>query len=264
MSNHGKQDQGKRGFVRPQQSRPPVKATPADWEQAKAAFEAALQDHNSAHETNAPSALTDQTLAAWRAARDRLMSIPAPNGEALAFKINWAVSYVDRYCTDFAREAASIMREGEPAEKAMLACYLDALALSGVSAPVRPIYVAEADCPAAKIARELEEACAALMAADDRDDVAGREAQSRRVIALEDALSKASAASASGARAQLALARAMTDLARGCAFRADRDAANDAAEALIDSALRLFGGPPATLRAYYLADWDDRAQEEGE
>lgn len=140
MSNHGKQDQGKRGFVRPQQSRPPVKATPADWAEAKAAADAAQADDLATFEASMTEAELDAAAESIDARYDRLFSTPAHDGEALAYKLGLFGSVFldfdprDRNALASAANLDEVQFEDRRI-KALVTCYLDALALSGVSRP---------------------------------------------------------------------------------------------------------------------------------
>lgn len=127
---------GKRGFVRPQVQAQIAPAAPAStndarWNEAHAAFQAA-EDAAEAHDTRV-SDIPDSLMTPLHEARDRLLSTPAPNGMALAHKLS-VIGRVFHPAWNPRQPgwARRVMEEGDSDAQALLACYFDAMGLSGV------------------------------------------------------------------------------------------------------------------------------------
>lgn len=131
----------RRGFVR--SAADGLKA----WNAAKDAYQRAAAKNDRLYKAldAAPDGPEeDAALAAWRAAREerdqtwaRLMSVPAPDTAALAYKI---LQHSDVPALDLPAEVARIAESGDDEEQAWLAIYLDAQRLAGIveAAPVDP------------------------------------------------------------------------------------------------------------------------------
>lgn len=149
MSNR----QSKRGFVRPQHSASLVgpNAVRSAWH--REAWRNALRDYEAAEGllestcaelgiyrgVNAP--IPTDVRDAYAAARDKLISTPAPDGEALAYKLAVVVRAFTGLEGDLRKhkDRAWVAQHGDDGDKAALALYLDALTMSGVpAAPYDP------------------------------------------------------------------------------------------------------------------------------
>lgn len=173
---------GKRGLARTQATAAILGINSPEWDAAKSAFDAAEKVHDEACEAerNRAGGAYDppaESLQAFFAARDRLLGTPIPNGEALAYK--FAV-----YCQ--ATDGAELRREedrqwtfehGDDEERAALAVYFDALALSGVVATVSPPRIVSSWDAARDAYTALGEELERANASDeDISDVAARRA----------------------------------------------------------------------------------------
>ncbi len=139
------------GYVRPQPNKgakPDPKVTA--WQDAQAAFDDADEALEQACEASGLYAGKDVPTppveqAAHLSARDRLLSTPAPNGVALAHKFAVLVHAYTPLEGDLRKpeERQWVIEHGDDGDKAALAVYLDALALSGATAtvPVTPIQI---------------------------------------------------------------------------------------------------------------------------
>jgi hypothetical protein len=124
-------DQRKRGYLRPQpQDTTAFDAAFAKWQAEFSAFQARPYVNGSLP-ADASDALHD--------ARDAVFSVPAPNGAALARKVELFAYplHIDGFLSDAATRA-KIAAGDDDEEKRLLVMYLDALALSGVTPPTSP------------------------------------------------------------------------------------------------------------------------------
>lgn len=133
--------EGKRGFVRPQgktASSDKTEGLDAFGRASREASDALLKfeahcDDVFARGENATQDASD----AWRAAADTVFSVPAPNGEALARKLELFAypHHIDALLSDPATRT-KIADGDDEEERKLLVMWLDAMALSGVVASV--------------------------------------------------------------------------------------------------------------------------------
>ena len=189
--------EGKRGFApsQPQTAAPSTEA----WEAAKARVVEANRALEAAPDRgNGP----DPEHAEWHAARDAALGTPAPNGEALAYKIGLygypqITDNFDCAAGVFQPDRiAKIAREGTEDEKGLLALYLDALALSGAPAapcPRAPYYTTPALQTYAATKRDAAVEAEGGGPKEERSDQAYRSLIATPALSVSDVIAKLAA-----------------------------------------------------------------------
>jgi|GEM_PF-4455773 len=178
-------DNRKRAYVAPQADAKRVKMFEAAWAKHQAAFHAFENCHYD-EKGNIP----DDVATAWHEAADAVFGVPAPNGEALSRAIALFAypNHIDGWLTD-PKVRAEIAADGDEEEKKLLTLYLNAAALSGISAEVAPnltFFAPSADFAAAleRIERlqETEQALGKIHTAAEEREIAERTPEAEAAV----------------------------------------------------------------------------------